>query len=165
MDLIRLKPEVAGSTGDGTVITNYDDLRSGAALVPSVEHLEYAFDDWLGDDLIESFPCFIVTNALAASLEAGGLSGLELRDVTITVSELWEQLHEDDPTGAALPRFRWFVPTGTVSIEPGETSYRDWSGHDLCLSQRAELIVTDRALAVMRTLRLDQCEVEPLEPG
>lgn len=165
MTLFRLQPEVAGSTGEGTVITNYDALRAGTALVHDVAELEYTFDDWLGDDLLESFPCFIVTEALAASLERAGLSGLELRDVTISVSELWPQLHGDDPTGASLPPFRWLTPTGTLQLEPKETAYTAWSGHDVNLSQRAQLVVTDRALEVIRQHTIAHCTIEELAEG
>ena len=165
-ELHRLKPEVAGGTGDGTVITNYDALRAGTALVPEVTELEYTFDDWLGDDILESFPCFVATEALIGSLEAAGLTGLATRPVTVSVSELWEQIHEDDdPTGSSLPPFRWLTPTGGVHVELGEVAYRGWSGDDLCVSQRAELVVSDRALAVLRRHHLENCDVERLEAG
>ena len=164
-ELYRLRPEVAGSTGEGTVITNYEAVRSGEALVHDVAELEYTFDDWLGDELLESFPCFVATEALLASLELAGLSGLRVRPVVISVSELWEQLHPEDPTGASLPPFRWLAPTGTVLLEPRETTYRSWSDDDLCLSQRAELVVTDRALEVIRKHRIDRCDIELLDPG
>jgi hypothetical protein len=81
------------------------------------------------------------------------------------VSELWEQIHEDDPTGSSLPPFRWLVPTGRVQLDLGETRYTAWSGHDLRLSQRAELVVTHRALEVLHRNRLEQGEVERLEAG
>lgn len=45
----RLEPEVAGELGSGTVM---DVSRHP----PLVSHLQFKFQGWLGDDLLETFP-------------------------------------------------------------------------------------------------------------
>src|SRR6476660_8794270 len=63
-----LAPEVAGGWGERTVADT-------STHPPRVTALHYQFDGWLGDELLESFPCYIVTRRLAHALTAAGLSG------------------------------------------------------------------------------------------
>jgi hypothetical protein len=87
-----LEPEVAGGLGDGTVIDT-------TVHPPHVERLHYEFEDWLGDDLVESFPCFLVSKPLAARLTAAGLGTFQLKDVAVTMTPEAEEL-------LGTPRFR-----------------------------------------------------------
>jgi hypothetical protein len=154
-----LKPEVAGQKGDATVITNYDELRSGATLYPNVTKLEYEFYGWLGDELLESFPCFVVTSDLAESIKTSGLTGVEFFPVKVSKSDFFIEAHDRD-----LPPFVWLVSTGRVVVDAtGEL--QSWTGHDFSLSQRAELVVTDKSLAVLRQHRIGHCEITPLRTG
>src|SRR3954454_10828086 len=57
-----LEPEVAGQLGDTTMLDT-------SVHPPVIQRLEYRFDGWLGDDLLESFPCFVVTERLANELK------------------------------------------------------------------------------------------------
>jgi hypothetical protein len=52
-----IEPEIAGGLGDHTEIDT--EVRP-----PVVKSLEYRLEGWLGDELLESFPCFIVTSLL-----------------------------------------------------------------------------------------------------
>ena len=56
-----LEPEVAGGWGEGTIANT-------SPHPPVVETLEYMFDGWGGDDLLATFPCFIVSEALATAI-------------------------------------------------------------------------------------------------
>ena len=49
-----VSPEVAGELGDGTVMDT-------AVHPPWVSRLHHRFQGWLGDDLLECFPCFLTT--------------------------------------------------------------------------------------------------------
>jgi len=50
-------PEVAGRLGEKTVLI-------ATSHPPITERLNYEFDGWLGDDLLEPFLCYIVTESL-----------------------------------------------------------------------------------------------------
>ncbi len=50
-----VEPEVAGGCGPHSVV----DQQHGR---PKVLRLHYVFEGWLGDDLLESTPCFIILN-------------------------------------------------------------------------------------------------------
>jgi hypothetical protein len=86
------------------------------------------FDGWLGDSLVESFPCYVVTEALADRL-AATFSGFALDDVETSASEQFRELH---PRGV-LPKFRWLRVTGIAGVD----DFGMASDHRLVVSQRA----------------------------
>ncbi len=55
-----LEPEVAGGWG-ANIIADTD------CHPPRIEHLHYEFEGWLGDPIVESFPCFLILESLASS--------------------------------------------------------------------------------------------------
>ncbi len=133
---------MAGQLGDTTEI-DY-------SVVPNrVLRLEYAFDDWLGDDLLVSHPVAIVTERLAEALERASLSGFELAELTVSRSETLEEIAPD----VELPPFRWLRLHGEAA--------RD----DLADSPdpRYSIVVSQKALEVLRGFTLAQCEVGPFD--
>ena len=102
----RLEPEVAGGWGDDTVADT-------TVHPPVVTALHYVFDGWLGDSIVESFPCYLVTAPLGDALVASGLSGFELRSVRINKSEQFAELYPD----RKLPEFRWLHVTGAACVD------------------------------------------------
>ena len=141
MAYYTLEPEVAGGLGAGTVMDT-------TVHPPRVERLHYEFEDWLGDDLVESFPCFLVSKPLAARLTAAGLGTFQLKDVTVTTTpEAEEQLGD-----ASLPDFHWLDVTGAAG--------RD----DIGTTPSGQLVVSDKALALLREFTVDNCDVEPFQP-
>lgn len=99
-----LAPEVAGGRGDQT-------LADLSVHPPIVRRLHYEFDGWLGDELLESFPVFIVTERLAQRIQEKNASGVEFEKVIITKSELFRDLQPD----LELPPFVWLKPVGKVA--------------------------------------------------
>lgn len=92
----NLEPEVAGELGAGSML----DL---SVHPPRVSKLEYIIKGWLGDDLLETFPCYIVTTPLAQSLVAAQLSGLHLDNISIVISDEFRELYPN----RRIPDFRW----------------------------------------------------------
>jgi hypothetical protein len=134
-----LEPEVAGELGDGT---NLDT----SSHPPTVSRLEYRFMGWLGDDLLESFPCHIVTAPLAEALGAANLTGFRLDALAVSVSEEFKELYP----GRMLPAFRWLKVHGEAGVD------------DFGLSPSHSLVVSEAALRVLRQYTLSQCEVRAL---
>jgi hypothetical protein len=75
---------------------------------PKVTHLHHRFEGWLGDDLLETFPCFLVSSALARALEEARLVGFSLDKVEVSVSPEFLELSP----GRTLPEFRWLKISG-----------------------------------------------------
>lgn len=140
-----LKPEVAGGEGENTVM----DV---SVHPPRVERLEYEIEGWLGDELLESFPCFVISTNLADKIVASGHGSFELRDVEMSLSPEGEEALSIMGF-TTLPEFKWFYVTGTAG--------RD----DIGLTQKADLVVSDRSLEVLRHGRLEHCDIEEYDPS
>ena len=133
-----MDPEVPGGLGENTVL----DRADGES--PTVHRLHFAFSDWLRGDLLMSHPVYLVTEPLATELASSGLSGLALsQSLEVSGDGLWEQLHpQRDP-----PEVWWLRINGEPS--------RD----DFGLTEDASLIVSARALRLLRRHRLDRARV------
>ncbi len=136
-----LEPEVAGSIyGDESVIDS-------SVHPPCVKRLDYRFDGWMGDDVLESFPCYIATTKLAGSLKQAGMTGVEFDEVKVSKSEQFEEMYPN----RELPTFVWLRIIG----QAGED--------DFGLTNDNRLVVSERALNRMKEFRLDNCEVVQYE--
>ena len=137
-----LQPEIAGGLGRRTVVES-EARRYTERQEAFVSSFHCELDGWLGDDLIESFPCFLVTEILGTVLAAEHLSGFELADVEVTSSKYYQQIHP----GSTLPKFRWLQITGT----PEEDDF--WIENDQSLA------VSDQAWRLLSKFQLQHCSV------
>lgn len=136
-----MMPDAPGVLGEPTVL----DTSVHPAQV--VGPLTYEIDNYFGDDLIMSAPCYLVTEKMAAILTGSGLGRFEIRDVQITYGEDAQERLERHGL-SEFPEFRWLVVTGTAG--------RD----DVGLTPRGRLIVSDAALALFRQGDLGRCDIE-----
>lgn len=132
-----LEPEVAGGLGDGTVM----DTTSHP---PVVSRLDYRFEGWLGDEILESFPCFIVTASLAQKLSISRLSGFSLAPVQVSKSEEFYDGHGHKK----MPEFVWLKVTGNARSD------------DFGMTEDRRLVVSENALAVLRTAQMEHADLE-----
>jgi|688.fasta_scaffold516868_2 hypothetical protein len=142
--LFIIDPAVEGGFGEQTIVERNPEIE-----YPEVVSLEYRFDDWNGDEIVNSFPCHLISARLYESLSRAGVSGLAIKDVLISKSEKFDQLSLE----VCLPEFYWLAPIGRISSIPRHISYAKdfaktniWSGHDVCLGPRAELIFSPMAM-------------------
>jgi hypothetical protein len=138
----KLAPEVAGGLGSDTV---FDRSQSP----PIVRALHYELDGWPDDDLITSFPCFIVTDRMKKLIEDARASGCCFGAVKVTTSEQFkdfEEFHQNQK----LPRFSWLIIDGVA--------HRD----DFGLSTDGSLVVSEKALQVLKSGHLDHCDIVPI---
>lgn len=135
-----VEPEVAGQLGSNTIMdtTNHP---------PVVMHLHHEFDGWLGDDLIECFPCFLVTERLAEALSKSRVTGFELRKAKISRSEIFNDLYPK----RVLPRFWWLNIAGNDASS------------DLRLSTDGRLNVSDRAHELLCRFKIDNAIIRDSE--
>ena len=136
MNSFVLEPEVPGGWGEGTIADT-------SVHPPIVIELVYEFAGWLGDELIETFPCFVVSGSLASALVAAGLSGVELEAISVKLSPDFLS----NESGVEEQKWVRLKPTGSVG--------RD----DVSLSVGNELIVSERALTVFAAHKLGNCSV------
>lgn len=146
MKLYLLEPEVAGGLGGYTILSNSKE----------VIHLHYEFSGWLGDELLETTPCFIVTESLATAIKNSPLKGYRFGDVEVSVSDEFLELYPE----RKLPPFRRLIPMGTVKVE-GKI-FSNWSKDDFCISQNKYLVITESALNTLNKFSLDNCDITEL---
>jgi len=131
-----IEPEVAGGWGENT--------KADTSVHPPVVHsLHYEFQGWLGDELLESFPCFLVSERVGQVLQAENLAGFSLEQVEISVSAQFRELQG----GPLPPKFYWLKVAGRA----GQA--------DFGMSESHLLVVSEQALAVLGRFSLNNAEV------
>lgn len=131
-----IAPEVAGSLGTQTVI----DISTHPPLIST---LHYEFFGWQGDDILESFPCFIVTEKLKKKIEENKLTGITFDNVIITKSEEFMELYGD----LNLPQFYWLKVNGCINID------------DFCISKKNYLMVSLEASIILKECNLEHSDL------
>ena len=142
MKYFYIEPEVAGGLGENTAMDR-------SVHPPIVSRLHYEFDGWLGEALLTSFPCFIVTEGAESKLQSIGATGIRFDKVEVTTSEEFQDFHPN----RQLPKFVWLQVVG----RPG----RD----DFGVAKNHRLVVSERALKVLEGLGISNALVTPFEAG
>jgi len=155
MKLFFIEPEVAGGHGEHTIYgTGEDIVKEGIS--GKVKFLHYEFEGWLGDDLLESTPAFIVSSLLETVLQKSDIKDYKLEPCLITTSDVFKEMYPNKE----IPPFSRFIPLGKIEVE-GE-HFTNWSGHHFCLSSKGELVVTQEALELLKTVSINNCYVTSL---
>lgn len=135
----RFKPDTPGQLGNKTTLDN----RSHP---PHIDNLQFIFDDWLGDDLIECFPCFLISERLLNKLKASDLKGYSIKEAEIEFSPLFYDLNGNKK----VPAFKWFYVNGA-------------QGDDFYLDEEHCLMVSSRAYEQIKNAgNINNCEIEVL---
>jgi hypothetical protein len=112
-----------------------------------VSRLHYEIAGWDGDVLLTSFPCFIVTEDAMNKLMEIGVTGARFADVEVTTTYPFRELYPD----TQLPKFVWLQVTGRAGCD------------DFGLARKIRLVISERALDVLKGLQLDDALIEPFE--
>ena len=132
-----LEPEVAGGIGIDTILDN-------SIHPPLVKFLHYHFSGWMGDDILETFPCFIISERLKNAIENNKLTGIFFDFVKITKSEDFEKISIKDE----LPIFYWAKINGSFGID------------DFVIAQDYRLLVSDRAYRIINSFNIENAIFE-----
>ncbi|OOM06323.1 hypothetical protein [Clostridium saccharobutylicum] len=155
MKLFMLEPEVAGEIGENTIYDNFDDVRYRGAY-PKISHLHFIFSGWLGDCIIESAPCFIVTDELKSKIEKSGLKGYKFEDLEVSLSDEFIEMYPNRD----IPQFKRLIPMGSVVVY--DETYTQWSGEDFNLSNKSYLVVSEKVLDILKECNIDNCDIYEL---
>lgn len=135
-----LEPEVAGGLGVNSLIDS-------TVHPPIVTRLHYHFEGWPVDDLIETFPCYIVTRRLKMAIEESSLIGFILGPVEISKSVMFDEIHP----GMELPEFHWLKVNGIKGKD------------DFFIADDHRLVVSRKALDIFQKFTLENCDLEKYE--
>ncbi|NYI58239.1 hypothetical protein [Cellulomonas soli] len=110
---------------------------------PRLSNVSLQFEGWLGDDLIETYPLFAVTDRLRAALRASGVSGVSFEQVPTIRSEQLLELQPGDEIGT----WSLMAVTGRAGTD------------DAWLSPRWMLMVSQRFWDVASRFQLTYCDI------
>lgn len=149
MKYYMIEPEVAGEIGENTVYDNYDEIVNEKKK-PIISHLHFIFDGWLGDELLEVTPCFLVSERLKREIESNGFSGCRFTDVEISYSDEFLELYPNRD----VPKFYRLVPLETVFIE--NDGYNNPYMKDFMISQKSYLVISESVKKLLSKMHLDE---------
>ena len=104
----KLNPEVIVGLGERT------EFLEKEAPFKTVTKLHIQLEDWLGDDIMECHPCYIVTEELKIALENSDFTGYELAEMEVTRDEYFANNYQ---LKKALPKFYWLKIKGQKQID------------------------------------------------
>jgi hypothetical protein len=139
MTYFVVEPDVAISLGDDTIL-------DASTHPPRVEHLHVVMEGWFSDGLLEVFPCFVFRAELSEAVAAARLTGVEFSPLKMTESAEFQEQFPD----TALPQFVW----GKIIGEPNQS--------DFFLSSDHRLVVSGRALEVLKSFDLSKAQIAPI---
>jgi hypothetical protein len=120
------EPEVAGELGAGSEIDT-------SAHPPTIHRLEYEFHGWTGDDIVTSFPVFLITVELKKAITNAKLTGATFDSVKITKSDEFRDAYPK----LELPEFAWLRPIGQAGSD------------DIGYTNHTFLVFSARTMAVL----------------
>lgn len=135
-----IEPEVPGGFGDKTQLDT-------SVHPPIVQSLDCCFDGWLGDCILEVFPCFIITEEAKDSIENLKLTGISFDSLTVTTSEVFNDLHPDKD----LPHAYWAKINGIFGVD------------DFGLADDFRLVISELAFKVLVDHKLNNAIISDIE--
>lgn len=150
MKFFQISPQCVGTTGDETICSDW------SARPVAFQKLQFELELWPEDDLIEaSFSAYAGTRRLADAIKAAGLTGIEFdRLDMIKYDQFW--LWEEEHQGETIPEYLWFK-------FPGEPGINDFG--QIPLPVVMELTISERALAVLKQFRIENCQIKDFDPS
>ncbi len=140
MKFYKLEPEVGGELGKNTVLDR-------STFPPTAMKLHFEFAGWFGDCIVESFPCYLITNDMAQQLSDEGITGFVIRDVEITTSDEFQEM---SPV-KELPDFKWLDVDG------------EFLKDDLSISPSNLIVVSQKVLSLFKEAGLKNCGIEEFQ--
>lgn len=134
---LQVSPEVPGGLGEDTILDNNH-------FPPLITQLHFEFDGWLGDDLITTFPCFLVTERLKKAIMVEKLSGISFSELKVTKSRQFETIYPNK----ALPEFSWMKVNGIFGVD------------DFVLSNKYRLLISEATFQLLASFNVGNALIE-----
>ncbi len=138
MQFFYIEPEVAGELGCNTEL----DTSSHP---PKIRSLHYVITGWLGDCLLESFPCLIATNEAVELLKSIHVSGVDFENVEISINGDFVLSHPN----IKIPYFRWLKTFGVAGED------------DFGVANDLRFVVSERVVNILKDIGISNSLLEP----
>lgn len=133
-----LQPEVSGELGEKS------ELKT-EVFPPQIIKLHFIFKTWLGDDLIECFPVYLVSERLKKAIEESNIEGYYFSDFEQSSDESMSKLQSI----SSAPVFFWF------NFEKGNKDFH--------INDNNQLVVSERVFKLLKEFNLNYCDIEKRE--
>ena len=133
MPYYKLQPEVPGELHRQTTLDR-------STRPPKAINLKVLFLGWMGDDLLDIFPCFFVTDQLKVCIEINGLTGCSFETFELEIGE-------DAPPETSNTKFWRMVPSLWEQLA------------DIRVNPKGYLVVSELALLVINKHKIECCDV------
>ncbi len=157
MRLFLIEPEVAGEIGENTIYENYNDIIDKGAL-PMISHLHFIFKGWLGDDILEVTPCFLVSERLKETIQKEQLVGCEFRNIEVSLSDDFIEMYPNKK----IPNFFQLLPLGTICLDEG--TYTNCDNMDFSISEKSYLILSEKAKDIIELYYSKNADISEIYP-
>lgn len=124
----KVEPEVIVGLGDNT------EFLEKKPPFRTVTHLHIDLEDWLGDDLMECHPCYIVTEQLKKALEKTRYTGFEFAEMEVSKNKYFKNNYR---LNKPVPNFYWMKIIGE---ENKDDFYMSSESVLMCNSEVVEFI-------------------------
>ncbi|HEY9868272.1 MAG TPA: hypothetical protein V6D08_03840 [Candidatus Obscuribacterales bacterium] len=145
-----VEPEVSGEFGEKTV-----EIGKKTDRPPQITKLHYEFNYWPEDDFLTYLCMFIGSDRFRKALEtlSPPVTGVKFDHVEISGSpqefeRVWRKGRPDSDFGV----WHWFKITGRPFVD------------DFAYIDETELLVSERVLAVLKTMNMKYCNVTERDP-
>ena len=140
MNYFRLKPERPSNIWQYSTVDDRGEIQK----------MVFAYDFWSNEPIFRDIRYFFVRRSVATALQEAGLTGFQCVEVPTIKSKQYDSSdHRDrdpEPVG-------WLQVTGRMAMD------------DFGLQGKAKLVVSERALGVLRNHGLVRCEVIEYDPN
>jgi hypothetical protein len=103
-----IQPEVVVGIGENT------EFEEKTPPFLTLKKLHINLEDWLGDDLMECHPAYIVTETLKIGLENSNFSGFTFQNMEVTKDEYFDNNYQQKKS---LPIFYWMKVDGKKDVD------------------------------------------------
>lgn len=134
MKYFHAEPQVAGELGPRTLYISSFPTR--------VAKMEYLFDAWPSDDLVQAHPCFGISNELQEHIKNSALTGFELRSALVGTTDYFEGL-------SSIPVFYELLPVGIAGTD------------DFGLDDSHKLILSGSSVDLIQKFRVTELDLKP----
>lgn len=136
-----VQPEVIVGLGEETEFLE----KKAPFLIVTKLHIQ--LEDWLGDDLMECHPCYIVTEKLKKDLQKSKFKGFEFSEMTVTKDEYFNDNYQ---LAKPLPVFHWMKINGKQDID------------DICIGSGKSLLIDEQMLKYLKeNFTLNYMDIDP----
>lgn len=140
MDYYIIEPEVAGGIGKNTI---YEECEESNRRY-EIKHLHFVFEGWLGDQLLEVTPCFLVSEKIKNAIQKNMLTGCSFQDVEISCSEEFVELNYNKN----IPLFYRMIP---LNVFDEKENYNDNNTifYDFMITENKSLVISEKAKKIL----------------